>query len=180
MRSKRANHNPMSAPPDMDASGDIHTRLCSLLEREGAVFRVVEHVPEGRTEVVAGIRGNRLEQAIKSIVAQVRINRKENRYCLANVPGNCRVDLDAIRAHFSAVSVAIANRDRAEALTGCVPGAIPPFSFNDDLLLLADPLIAANEEVVFNAGRLDRSIFMRLDDYIRIARPQLVHIALPP
>ena len=164
----------------MDAPTDVHTRLCSLLEREGAIFRLVEHVPEGHTEQIARIRGNRLEQAIKSIVVQVRISRKENRYCLANVPGHLRVDLDAIRSHFSATSAAIANREKAESLTGCVTGAIPPFSFNDELLLLADPLVSANEEVVFNAGRLDRSIFMRSDDYVRIASPQLVGISLHP
>jgi Ala-tRNA(Pro) deacylase len=163
----------------MDASADIHTRLCALLERERAVFRVVEHAPEGRTELIARIRGNRLEQAIKSIVVQVRLSRRENRYCLANVPGHLRVDLESIRAHFAAASAAIAQRDRAESLTGCVAGAIPPFSFNSELLLLADPLLTDNEEVVFNAGRLDRSIFMRADDYIRIAAPQLIHISLP-
>ncbi|HQU37969.1 MAG TPA: YbaK/EbsC family protein, partial [Anaerolineales bacterium] len=61
--------------------------------------------------------------------------------------------------------------------TGCVIGAIPPFTFSDQLHVLADPLIQQNDEVVFNAGRLDRSIFMKLDDYIRIAKPQLVPIA---
>ncbi len=75
-------------------------------------------------------------------------------------------------------SVGIATREKAEALTGCVIGAIPPFSFNEQLLVLADPLIAENEEVVFNAGRLDRSIFMRSADYIRVARPRLVAIAI--
>jgi Ala-tRNA(Pro) deacylase len=59
-----------------------------------------------------------------------------------------------------------------------VIGAIPPFSFSDQLQVLADPLIQQNEEVIFNAGRLDRSVFMKLDDYIRIAKPQIVKIAL--
>ena len=164
----------------MEPGIDIHTRLCQLLEREGAAFRVVEHVAEGHTEAIALIRGNRLDQAIKSIVVQVRLARKDNRYCLANVPGHRRVDMDAIRAHFGAASVAIANREKAESLTGCVTGAIPPFSFNAELLLLADPLVTANEDVVFNAGRLDRSIFMRSSDYIRVARPQLISISLQP
>lgn len=164
----------------MDSVTDVHTRLCQLLEQEGALFRVVEHIPEGRTEFIARIRGNRVEQAIKSIVVQVRLGRKDNRYCLANVPGHRRVDLDAIRANFAAASAAIAPRDKAEALTDCVTGAIPPFSFNPQLALLADPLVAENEEVVFNAGRLDRSIFMRAADYLRIARPQLLSMSLLP
>jgi Ala-tRNA(Pro) deacylase len=157
---------------------DIHTRLCDLLDQEGASYRIIQHEPEGRTEMIAKIRGNRIEQSIKSIVLQIRLDRKENIYCLANVPGDCRIDFDGIKNHFQADSVAFAARDKAQELTGCVIGAIPPFSFSDQLQILADPLIQQNEEVVFNAGRLDRSIFMRLDDYIRIAKPQLAKIAL--
>lgn len=157
---------------------DIHQRLCDLLDQEGAQYRVIEHEPEGRTEVIARIRGNRIEQSVKSIVVQVRLNRKENIYFLANVPGDCRIDFDGIKRQFSADSVAFASREKAQELTGCAIGAIPPFSFSDQLQVLADPLIQQNDEVVFNAGRLDRSIFMKLDDYIRIAKPQMSKIAL--
>lgn len=156
---------------------DVHERIRALLDREGAAYRVIEHEPEGRTEVIAKIRGNRIEQSIKSMVLQVRLTRKENIYCLANIPGDCRVDFEGVKLHFSADSVAFAKREKAQKLTGCVIGAIPPFSFHEDLLLLADPLIRQNEEVVFNAGRLDRSIMMNLEDYIRITGPQLVSIA---
>ncbi len=159
------------------AAADILEMLVDLLSREGASFRVIQHVPEGRTELIARIRGNRLEQAIKSMVVQVRYGRQDNRYYLANVPGDRRVDLAAIAAGLGAGSAAFASRDRAEALAGCVIGSIPPFSFNAELLVLADPDIQLNEEVVFNAGRLDRSIFMKMDDYIRIARPRLMRIA---
>jgi len=157
---------------------DVHERLCVLLDQEGASYRVVEHDPEGRTEIIARLRGNRIEQSIKSIVVQVRLNRKDNIYCLANVPGDCRIDFDGIKNHFQADSVAFASREKAQELTGCVIGAIPPFSFSDQLQVLADPLIRQNAEVVFNAGRLDRSIFMSLEDYIRIAKPQMAKIAL--
>jgi len=164
----------------MEPGIDIHKQLCQLLDREGVVYRIVEHLPEGQTELIARIRGNRLEQAIKSIVVQVRLSKKENRYCLANVPGDRRVDLEAIRVHFNASSIGVANRDKAEVLTGCVIGAIPPFSFNERLMVLADPLVRQNEEVVFNAGRLDRSIFMRSEDYVRVAGPRMVSISVQP
>ncbi len=157
---------------------DIHERLVELLTQQGASYRVIEHVPEGRTELIAQIRGNRLEQAIKSMVVQVRFGKKDNRYYLANVPGDCRIDFEAIRAAFEAESAAFAPRARAEALAGCVTGSIPPFSFNSELIVLADPGIQQNEEVVFNAGRLDRSIFMKMDDYVRIAKPRWLRMAL--
>ena len=157
---------------------DIHEQLRALLDNEGAVYRVIEHEPEGRTEIIAKIRGNRIGQSVKSMTLQVRLTRRENIYVLANVPGDCRVDFDAVKSHFNADSVAFAAREKAEALTGCAIGAIPPFSFNDQLPALVDPLVLENEEIVFNAGRLDRSIMMKLADYIRIARPQVVQCAL--
>lgn len=157
---------------------DIHEQLYELLDREGAAYRVVEHEAEGRTLLIAQIRGNKPEQAIKSIVVQVRFGKKDNRYYLANVPGDCRIDLNALKTLFEADSVAFAAREKAEALTGCVIGAIPPFSFSDQLSVLADSLIFENEDVVFNAGRLDRSIFMKPSDYLRIAHPRLERIAI--
>ncbi len=168
----------MMPNPTAGSDPDVHERLRQLLDREGATYRVLEHEPEGRTEFITKIRGNRLEQAIKSIVVQVRFGKKENRYYLANVPGDCRVDLPAIQALFNGTDAAVAPREKAEALTGCKIGSIPPFSFNEQMPLLVDPLILDNEEVVFNAGRLDRSIFMQLKDYLRIARPRLEKIAI--
>ena len=162
----------------MTESPSVHEQLKSLLEREGADFRVVEHESEGRTELIAKIRGNRTEQAIKSIVVMIRFGKDAPRYALANVPGDCRVDLKAIRDLFGGTQSAFAPREKAEALTGCVIGAIPPFSFNEQLEVLADPLIQENEEVVFNAGRLDRSIFMKCADYFRVAKPRLAKIAI--
>jgi Ala-tRNA(Pro) deacylase len=157
---------------------NIHQQLCALLDREGAVYRVLEHEAEGRTEFITKIRGNRIEQAIKSMVVQVRMSKKENLYVLANVPGDCRVDFDAIKVHFNAVGIGMALREKAEALPDCIIGSIPPFSFNDQLGVLADPLIKENEEVVFNAGSLEKSIFMKMEDYFRIANPQVVKIAM--
>jgi Ala-tRNA(Pro) deacylase len=157
---------------------DIHERLRVLLDQEGVTYRVLEHEAEGRTEFIAKIRGNRVEQAIKSIVVMIRFGKKETRYCLANVPGDCRIDLNAVREHFGGTKSAFAPREKAEALTGCLIGAIPPFSFNDQLPVLADPLIRQNEEVVFNAGSLEKSIFMKMEDYFRVVNPQIVKIAL--
>lgn len=161
-----------------DETKDIHERLRELLDAQDAAYRVVEHEPEGRTEFIAKIRGNKPEQAIKSIVVQVRFGKKENRYYLANVPGDCRVDLNGMKSLFDADGAAFAPREKAEQLTECVIGSIPPFSFSDQLIVLADPLIFENEEVVFNAGRLDRSIFMKSNDYLRIAHPRLEKIAI--
>ena len=101
----------------------------------------------------------------------------ESEFALAVLPGDLRCDFAALAAVLSAKKARFAAPEDAQRLTGCVMGAVPPFTFDAALPLVADPVIQANEEVVFNAGRLDRSIFMALADYLRAASPKLVTFA---
>ena len=162
----------------LNVSINVYEKLIELLDREKAEYRIVEHEPEGQTEWVSQIRGNHLSQAIKSLVVLVKIGKKESRYYLANVPGDCRVNLNAIKTLCNGTHVMFAPSQRVAELTGCVSGAIPPFSFHEDLFVLAVPSLFENEELVFNAGRLDRSIFINKNSYFEIARPSLMAIAV--
>src|SRR5262249_17881462 len=131
----------------------------------------MEHEAEGRSAAIAVIRGNHPSQALKAMV--VALKDGASAFALAVLPGDRRCDFAALAATFDAKKARFAAPEDAEKMTGCVMGAVPPFSFNPDLPLVADPAIQANEEVVFNAGRLDRSIFMPLADYLRVAAPRL-------
>lgn len=157
---------------------DAFEKIIDLLEQNKASFRVVEHAPEGQTELVSQMRGNLLSQAVKSLVVLVKIGKKESRYYLANIPGDCRVDLNAIKTLCNGTHVMFAPAEKARQLTGCEMGAVPPFSFNEDLVVLADPSLLENDELVFNAGKLDRSIFMDKNSYLKIAQPNFAPIAV--
>jgi Ala-tRNA(Pro) deacylase len=41
-------------------SEDTYTRLIAFLEQHGAQYRLIDHPPEGRTEIVSPMRGNAL------------------------------------------------------------------------------------------------------------------------
>ena len=55
------------------ASTDTYTRLIALLDGHGAQYRLIDHPPEGRTELVSPMRGNALAQAAKCIVMMLKI-----------------------------------------------------------------------------------------------------------
>ena len=158
-------------------STDLFGRIVALLDAEHADYRVIEHAPEGRTDIVSQMRQHPLHQAVKTIVVMVKIGKKTSRYFLANIPGNCQLDIEAVKALVGGTRAMFAPLDRAEALTGCQTGAIPPFSFHERLEVLADPLLLQHKEIAFNAGRLDRSIMMTSDSYRRIAAPRIESIA---
>jgi Ala-tRNA(Pro) deacylase len=156
---------------------DTYSRLIALLDSRGARYRLIDHEPEGRTEVVSPMRGNALSQAAKCIVLMVKIGKKVTKYVLAVVPGDARVDLNAVKALLGGTYVAFASPDIAERMAGSVTGTVLPFSFNPELELVVDPALLENDEIYFNAARLDRSMALNASDYFEIARPRLARIA---
>ena len=154
----------------------MYDRLLSTLDDAGARYRVIEHEPEGRTEVVSRYRGNALAAAAKCIVVMVKVGKKTTRYFLAVVPGDARVDLAALKALAGGTYVAFASTDKAEALAGSVSGTILPVSFHPDLELIVDPALLAHEEIFFNAARLDRSLALNTEDYRKLADPRVERI----
>src|SRR5712691_8650784 len=69
---------------------DDYTQLIMFLDQQHVQYRLIEHAPEGRTELVSAMRGNTLSQAAKCIILMVKIGKKITRYILAVVPGDTK------------------------------------------------------------------------------------------
>ena len=156
---------------------ETYTKLIELLDQHNAQYRLIDHEPEGRTEIVSPMRGNKVSQAAKCIVIMVKIGKKVTKYVLAVVAGDAKVNLNAIKALFNGTYISFATPEIAEKLAGSVSGTILPFSFSPELELIVDPELLKNEELFFNAARLDRSMALKTSDYKELAKPRLEHIA---
>jgi Ala-tRNA(Pro) deacylase len=156
---------------------DRYEQLITLLDENQARYRLIDHAPEGRTEIVSALRGHAPGAAAKCVVVMLKLGKKTTRYVLAVVPGDARVDMNALRARFEATYVSFASAEIAERLAGSVSGTILPFSFSPELALIVDRAVLEREKLFFNAARLDRSIALRADDYARIAKPRVERIA---
>ena len=153
-------------------TGDMYERLISELDAVGARYRLIDHEPEGRTELVSALRGNALAQAAKCLVVLVKI-KKKSRYVLAVVPGDARLDLAAVKELLGGTYVGFASTERAEELAGSVSGTVLPISFHPQLELVVDPSLLEHDELYFNAARLDRSMALATEDYLRVAKPRV-------
>jgi Ala-tRNA(Pro) deacylase len=98
---------------------DTYTQLIAFLDQHGVQYQLIDHAPEGRTELVSQMRGNALSQAAKCIVLMVKIGKKITKYVLAVVPGHARVDLIAVKALMRGTYVAFASSENV------VPQAFP-------------------------------------------------------
>jgi Ala-tRNA(Pro) deacylase len=124
------------------------------------------------------MRGNAVSQAAKCIILMVKIGKKLTKYILGVIPGDARVDLNAVKTLMSGTYVSFASADIAEELAGSVAGTILPFSFNPELQLIVDPALLENDEIYFNAARLDRSMALKTSDYTALSKPRVERIAL--
>jgi Ala-tRNA(Pro) deacylase len=158
-------------------SEDTYAHLIRLLDKFGAQYRLIDHPPEGRTEIVSPMRGHDPKHAAKCMIVMVKLGKKTTKHVLAVVPGDRRVDLGAIKALFGATYVSFASTEIAERLAGSSAGTILPFALNSQLELIVDPSLSEVDHVYFNAARLDRSIVMGTDEYLAIAKPRMEHIA---
>lgn len=151
-------------------------RLNDLLTQENARFRVIRHPAEGTSAKVAEIRGTLPGQGAKAMLC--RVKEVPDVLVLAVLSGDRKVDFKKVARAVGGKKASLASPEDAAALTGCVMGAVPPFSFWPEVRLVVDPrLIDEHGEIAFNAGRLDTSIVLDSSDYRRIAAPAIVDIA---
>ena len=148
--------------------------MINLLEQHDARFRVVEHEAVGKCEAVSEIRGTALGQGAKALLCKIKGNGVK-KHVLAILAADLQADLSRLAQHFGGSKASLASPAEVDALTACVFGAIPPFSFHPDLHLVADPVLFQRfDDIAFNAGLLEKSVIMNTGDYLRIARPELV------
>lgn len=153
-----------------------YEKLIALLEQHQARYRLMEHEPTGKCEAVAAIRGTEIGQGAKALVCHVKGNGVKQ-HVLAVLPADRQADLGKVAAAAGGRRASLASPAETDQLTGCVFGAIPPFSFHPDLLLIADPrLFERYPEIAFNAGLLARSVILNTDDYRALCGARVVNI----
>jgi Ala-tRNA(Pro) deacylase len=142
----------------------VSERLQLWLREAGVAFEVVEHPPVHTSAEAARARGTRLEQGAKALVV-----RADDRFVHCVLPAHRRADNAALRAIVGTRKLRFATRDELHVVTGCEPGAVPPFGNLFGLPVLLDEALCANDRIAFNAGSTTVSIIMRCDDLIRVA-----------
>jgi len=155
----------------------VFQQLVSLLDGGNARYRVIEHPAAGKSEEVARIRGTEVGQGAKAMACKLQVPGLPAIHVLAVLAADRQLDLAALAREFDAKKASLMSPKEIAAMTGCVLGAIPPFSFHPALQLVADPeLFERYREIAFNAGRLDASMVLDAEDYLRLAVPKMAQI----
>ncbi len=146
----------------------VTERLERWLGERGARFRLLEHAPVFTSEEAARVRGTPIEAGAKALVLLAAEDPVH-----VVLPGHRRVDNARVRAIVGTRTLRFATPEELFALTGCVPGAVPPFGNLFGLPVLVDEELTAREEIAFNAGTNSVSIVMRGEDFLRLSEARV-------
>lgn len=147
----------------------VRDALLDLLRGADVAFRQVEHGPTRTSEESAAARGEPLAIGGKTLLLKV-----DGRFELFVLSAARRMVSSRARKAVGARRSRFATEDELLAMTGLVPGTVPPFG--EPILpfpLHADRSVLENENIAFNAASPTESIVMATADWLRLARPRL-------
>ena len=141
----------------------VQASILAHLDGNGVEYRLLHHEATRTSEDSARVRGESMEIGGKSLVLKAA-----DRFIVLVISAALRAQSKGLRKALGVKRLRFANPDELLALTGCVPGCVPPFGRPIvDLPLLVDASILRNERIAFNAGSLTDSVIMARPDWQR-------------
>lgn len=145
--------------------------LQQLLQDSGKPFELLEHPYAAGALEVAAARCTPLEMGGKSLVFKLQTG-----FAMFVLSGGRRTDNRLLRRHLGIQRLRFAHPEELLALTGLVPGCVPPFGRPIfELPLYVDASTAASEEIAFSLASHTQSVRMKTVDWLAIAQPTDVY-----
>ena len=163
-----------------DAAEDPATnrKVLQLLERAGAAFTTSTHAPCRTSEDAAAVRGATLASGAKAILVRAKTGAAASEFVLVVIAADQKLDSKACKKALGAKSISFASEAEVLEITGCVPGAVPPFGSAWGLRTLMDTSVQEQGATInFNAGLRTFSVLgLAVADYVRAEAPTVCRV----
>jgi Cys-tRNA(Pro) deacylase len=150
-------------------------RVADVLRRGGVDARI-EEFPEGTKSArdAAAAIGCELSQIVKTLVTVAG-----RAYVVAMIPGDERLDLEAVAAAVTAESARIATAAEVLEATGFDPGGVAPFPRRADTVTLIERSLFRHPIVWIGAGTGRHVAGLAPGELARLSGAQTVDLHLP-
>ncbi len=149
-------------------------KISEYLKENGVYFSMHEHPPAYTAQEVAAeehVSGNLLAKAV--------VVSAGDRYVMCVVPASYKVDMKKAAKKLGVKSVRLADEtELAKLFPDVEVGAEPPFGNLYDLTTLVDEHLAADDEIMFQAGSHRHAIRMKYADYASLTEPDVADLAI--
>jgi Ala-tRNA(Pro) deacylase len=153
----------------------IAASVGNFLERERIPYRTIAHPVAYTAQEEAAVSHVPGRQWAKTVVCMA-----DDQPIQVVVPADMIVDLERLRELIQARVVRLGTEDEIAALyPECERGAMPPFGPLYGQRVYVDTALAAEPEVVFNAGTHADAIGMDYKDFVEIVKPMVGALARP-
>lgn len=150
---------------------EVYGEIIEKLNKLKIKYQKYEHDPVFTSEDSARVRGTSIHQGAKALVLQA-----DKGLILLVMPADLKADLEKVKKLGGFDKLIMASKDTVKAKTGLEVGSVPPFGSLIGLKTYLDSRLSDNSEIAFNAGRHDRSIKMRYEDFVLIENPSILNI----
>lgn len=154
----------------------IAGKLKNLLVLHQTPYKVLSH-----SEAFTAQETAQSEHVSGKEFAKTVMLRADGRMVMAVVPAQAVIDEDQARKSLAAATVRVAHKHEFQDLfPDCEAGAMPPFGNLYGVPVFAERALAANKDIVFNAGTHRTALQMAFKDYEALARPRICRLSAPP
>ncbi|MDR3703055.1 MAG: YbaK/EbsC family protein [Candidatus Sulfopaludibacter sp.] len=148
-------------------------KLRSVLEANHLAFTQTTHTAAFTAREVASVEHLPAREVAKTVVLF-----GDGGFRMIVIPANKLVDFQEVRLALGLSHVRLATEEELSKLfPDCELGAMPAVGNMYDLPVYLDSSLAAEPEIVFNAGTHREAIHMRTADYRRLVSPTVVSLA---
>jgi len=150
----------------------MSARLKGFLDEHQILYSVMAHTTAYTAQgaaVTMQISGNELAKTV--------VLRAGEEMILAVLPAPNHVRLDKLAAELGKPVRLASEQEFSDLFPDCELGAMPPIGSLYNLAVYVDESLAADEEIVFNAGTHRDAIRMKYRDFVGLAKPKVCSFA---
>ena len=153
----------------------IPSRILSYLEDHGADFEHTRHPTTYTATELAHV-----EHVPERTVAKTVVFLGDEVFAMAVLPADERVDLEELRLTLGLDRLRLATEEEvAKLFPDCEMGAMPPLGPLFGLPVYVDNRLTEQGMIEFNGGTHRDEIWMRYDEFARLADPLVRHFGEP-
>lgn len=150
---------------------EIYEKIVKTLKENNVEYQEHHHEPVRTSEEAAKVRNSKLSEGAKALIFTTGTG-----YIMAVVPGDERVNTDAMKINYGFNKLKMTSPEEAQQVSGAEVGGVPPFGnlFVNPIPVYAEKSLLNNEYIEFNAGDRSISIRMKASDWKNLVNPILM------
>ena len=151
----------------------VSRKLREFLDENHIKYVVISHSKVYTAQEIAAALHIKGKILVKSIIVKI-----DGEYAMVVLSADYKINFDMLKTVLGKDNISLASEEDFKSLfPECEIGAMPPFGNLYDMKVYMAEKLLEDEEIAFNAGTHTEVIRVSMEDYKRLANPEVVKIS---